>query len=147
EVLAGELEQHADDLVVHRAQPLGAMPAEAILEQQPLGGGAARDQRRLEALRDRVAQLPLVLAVELGKLFKLGRDGRRVEQFGGDILGWREHRPIGIAERGLGVTVVSAEATTEACSEASSRCSLARVLEDIFLQLGFFGVYSSLVAS
>ncbi len=31
-----ELEQHADDLVLHEAQPLGAAPAVAVLEQQLL---------------------------------------------------------------------------------------------------------------
>ena len=42
-MLAREVEQQADDLVFQPAQPLGAAPAVAILEQQLLGLGAAFD--------------------------------------------------------------------------------------------------------
>ena len=41
EMLARELVQEADDLVFHPAQPLGAAAAVTILEQNPLGLGAA----------------------------------------------------------------------------------------------------------
>ena len=41
EMLAGEVVQDADDLVLHEAEPLGAAAAVAVLEQQVLGDGAA----------------------------------------------------------------------------------------------------------
>ena len=44
EMLAGELEQRADDLVHHRAEPFGAAPAVPVVQQQPLGFGAAFGQ-------------------------------------------------------------------------------------------------------
>ena len=53
EMLGRELVEHADDLVLHRAQPLGATPAVPIRQQQPLGGGAPLIECRLEPLRDR----------------------------------------------------------------------------------------------
>ena len=40
-MLAGEVEEHADDLVLHGAEPLGAMAAVPVLQQQLLGAGAA----------------------------------------------------------------------------------------------------------
>ncbi|MEY9281357.1 hypothetical protein ABIA03_002549 [Bradyrhizobium yuanmingense] len=40
--------QDADDLVLHVAQPLGAAAAVAVLQKDRLGGGARRDQLRLE---------------------------------------------------------------------------------------------------
>ena len=41
EMLGGELEQHADDLVLHEAEPLGTAPPVPVPDQQPLGDGAA----------------------------------------------------------------------------------------------------------
>jgi hypothetical protein len=107
-VLAGEFEQHANDLVVHRAQPFGAAPAAAVLEQQTLGGGATRDQRRLEVLGDSLAQLPIVPGMELGEPFELRRNRGRVEQlgaFGGGVVGGGQHRATGIPEQPPCVTV------------------------------------------
>ena len=40
EVPFRKLEQHADDLVVHKAQPLGAAPAVPVAQEKALGGGA-----------------------------------------------------------------------------------------------------------
>ena len=54
EVLARELEEQADDLVLHAAEPLGAAAAMAVLEQQWLGLGAAVGQRSLQPLRQRL---------------------------------------------------------------------------------------------
>ena len=53
EMLGRELEQQADDLVLHEAQPLGAAPPVPVLDQQALGGGASLDQRALELPGDR----------------------------------------------------------------------------------------------
>ena len=40
--------EDADDLVLHEAQPLGAAPAVAILQQHGLRGGARRDHLGLQ---------------------------------------------------------------------------------------------------
>ena len=62
-MLAREVEQQADDLVFHPAQPLGAAPAVAILEQQLLGLGAAVGECCFQALRHRRTQLALAAGV------------------------------------------------------------------------------------
>ena len=54
-MLAEELEQDADQLILHHAQPFGAAPAMALLEQLLLGGSARGAERRLEPHRDRTA--------------------------------------------------------------------------------------------
>ena len=74
EVLGGELEQHADDLVLHEADPLGAAPSVAVLDQQALGRGASLHQRGLEAPRDREPEFALVAAMDVGQKLELGRD-------------------------------------------------------------------------
>ena len=81
-MLARELVQEADDLVLHEAEPLGAAPAMPVLEQQLLGRGAPCDQRSLEALRDRARSSRSLPACALASLFEIGGDGARVEQFG-----------------------------------------------------------------
>ena len=67
EVPDRELEQHADDLVLHEAQPFGAAPAVPVLDQQALGGGAPLDQRGLEPLRHRQPQLALVAGMDVAR--------------------------------------------------------------------------------
>ena len=62
-MLDRELVEHADDLVLHPAQPRGAAAAMTILKQQAFDLGAARGERRLELQRDRGAQLALVAGV------------------------------------------------------------------------------------
>ena len=50
EMRGDELEQHADDLVHHEAQPLGAAPALAVLQQQLLGLRCGRRPARPSAV-------------------------------------------------------------------------------------------------
>ena len=71
-MLAREFEQDADDLVLHPAEPLGAAPPVAVLEQQLLGLGAAVRQRNLELLRHLGTQIALVAGVSLGELLQVG---------------------------------------------------------------------------
>ncbi len=78
-MLARELEQQADDLILQPAQPLGAAPAVAILEQQQFGLGAPFVERGLQPLRQRGAQFALA-AVGLGELFQVGGDGAAIDQ-------------------------------------------------------------------
>src|SRR5262249_25772545 len=78
-----ELEDDADDLILHEAEPLGAAPPAAILQQQLLRLGPARRQRRLEALRHRLAQVVLAPGMGFDELFERGRDGVGVEQLAG----------------------------------------------------------------
>ena len=73
EVRRREGVDHPDDLVLHLAQPRGAAAAMAVLEQQPLGFGAAFGKHRLEALGDRGAQLALV--AEVASFVQLVDDG------------------------------------------------------------------------
>ena len=80
----GELEQDADDFVLGLAQPLGATPPMAVLEQQFLSARPRLRQRRLEAARDGGAQFTLAAGMGFGKAFEVGDDRRAVEQFGGD---------------------------------------------------------------
>ncbi len=83
----GELEQDADDFVLGLAQPLGAAPPMAVLEQQFLGAGARLRQRRLEAAGDGGAQFTLAAGMGLGKAFEVGDNRRAVEEFGSDARG------------------------------------------------------------
>ena len=69
-----ELEQDADDVVLHLAKAFGAAPALAILEQQLFGVRAAGDQRGLQPLRDRAPQLLFGAGVILGDPAELGDD-------------------------------------------------------------------------
>ena len=80
-MLDGELEQDADDLVFHRAQPLGAAAAVAIHEQQLFGLGAAVVERGFQPLRQRSQQFALAAAMRLGERFQVGGNGARVDQF------------------------------------------------------------------
>ena len=105
-MLAGELEQHADDLVLHEAEPLGAKPAVPVLQQQALGGGAALDQRGLSRWAIASAQLALVAAYGVGQQLERGGDGRRIENRCRRD-GWSsrsKHGAIEIAERRRCVT-------------------------------------------
>ncbi len=77
----GKIEQDADDLILHPAQPLGAEPAVAVLQQQLFGVRAGRDQRRLEALRHRRAQFALASGKSRGERLKVGGDRRGIDQF------------------------------------------------------------------
>ena len=83
EMRARELVHQPDDLVLHEAQPLGAAPSVPVADEQAFGDGAPLDQRSLEALADRRAQVRLIAGVRLGDLFEVGGDGRGVEQFEG----------------------------------------------------------------
>ncbi len=93
EMLGRELEQYADDLVLHEAEPLGATPSVPVLDQQLLGGGAAFHQRGFELAGDGEPQLALVAAMGDRQCFKLGRDGGRVEDLGvaQALVDGREH--------------------------------------------------------
>ena len=62
-MLDGEPVEHADDLVLHPAQPGGATPAMAVLEQQAFDFGSAGGERDLELLGDRGAQLALASGI------------------------------------------------------------------------------------
>ena len=77
-----ELEQHADDFIHHEAQPLGAAPALAILQQQLLGLLAAGRQHGLQPLRHRAPQLLLGAGMLVGELGELGHERALVEQLG-----------------------------------------------------------------
>ncbi len=67
-----KLEQHADDLIHHEAQPLGTAPALAILQEQLLGLFAARRQHGLEPLRHRAPQLLLGTGMLFGEQREVG---------------------------------------------------------------------------
>ena len=114
-MLARELVEQADDLVFHPAQALRAAAAVLVVEQDPLGLGAAFLQHDLEALRHRGAQLGLAAGAGAGQGVELGRDGGGVDQFaelggrfgrerGRVVESERGHGATGIAECGEGVT-------------------------------------------
>ncbi len=110
EMLAREFEQQADDFVFQPAQPLGAAPSVAVVEQQLLGFGAAFVERGLQPLRQRGTQFAPAAAMGLGQAFQVGGDRAEVDQFArmpGRLLGSRAragfegergHGGIGIAE-------------------------------------------------
>ncbi len=83
EVLADELVEDADDLVLQAAQPLGAVPAVAVLEQQLLGDDARVGERRLQALRHRDAQLALASVKVPRQRLERGLHRGRVDQVAG----------------------------------------------------------------
>ena len=83
----GELEQDADDLVLHPAQPFGAAPAVTVLQQQLLGAGARLRQRRFQALGDGGAQFALAPGMDLGERLEVGDDRRAVEEVDGGVRG------------------------------------------------------------
>ena len=87
EVPGRELIEHADDLVLHEAQPFGAAPALAILLQQPFGRRATPQERGLEALRGRRAQFAFAAGTTLGEGCEFGGNGAMIEQFDGAALG------------------------------------------------------------
>ena len=95
-MLDHELEQHADDVVLHAAQPFGAAAALAILQQQLLGALTPGRQRDLEPLRDRAPQLLLGAGVLFGERGEVGDDRGFVEQEVGAVAGLveREHAEI-----------------------------------------------------
>ncbi len=68
EMPLGQLEQQADNLVLHMAQPLRAAAAMPVAQQQPLGGGAAFQERGLQPLCERGPQLALAPGVQLAEL-------------------------------------------------------------------------------
>ena len=82
EVLDRELVEHADDLVLHPAQPRGAAPAMAVLEQQAFDFGPAGGERRLESLGDRGAQLALASGIGCRELREFAGDRVGIEQRG-----------------------------------------------------------------
>jgi hypothetical protein len=105
EMLARELVNDADDLILHEAQPLGAAPSLAVMQQQALGGGAPLRERDLEPLHHRRAQFGLAAGAGVGEAFEVGGDGAIVEQFHGaarDKFG-RQHAHR-IPEAACGVT-------------------------------------------
>ena len=116
EMLARELEQDADDLVFHPAQPLGAAAAVAVFQQQLLGLVAALVERCLQPLRDASAQFALAADMGLGEFFEIRDDGAGIDQVAG-VPGGRcrrrvrarfegegGHDAIRIAEAGAEVT-------------------------------------------
>ena len=100
-----KLEQHADDLIHHEAEPLGAAPALAILQKQLLGLFAARCQHGLEPLCHRAPQFLFRAGMLVGKERELGHERALIEQLGivqRPVGG--EHGPIRIAKRAPSVT-------------------------------------------
>ena len=83
EMAADELVEDADDRVLHQAQPLGAAPALAVLQQQALGVVAPGGERALQRLGDGAAQRLLVAAMLLRERVELGHERALVEQFDG----------------------------------------------------------------
>ena len=77
-----ELEQDADDRVVHLAQPFGAAPAVPVLEQELFGVRLRGRQRGLQTLRHRGAQFALASRIRLGQRLKLGGERCAVDQRG-----------------------------------------------------------------
>ena len=67
---------------MHLAQPFGAAPAVAVLEQELFGVRARGRQRRLQTLRHRGAQFALASRIGLGERLELGGDRRAVDQRG-----------------------------------------------------------------
>ncbi len=107
-MLAGELEQDADDLVLHQAEPLGAAPAVAVLQQHVARRLARLRQRGLEPLGDRAAQLPLAAGVLVGERSSSAASARGVEQLGFAAgLSSVSIGDIGIAKRGDPVTAAA----------------------------------------
>src|SRR5215203_1232717 len=78
-----ELEQHADDLIHHEAQALGAAPALPVLQQRLLSLGAAGRQHGLQPLRHRAPQLLLDAGMLVGELCQFGHERWLVEQLVG----------------------------------------------------------------
>ena len=91
--MADEVVEHADDVILHGAEPLGAFAAVAVLHQQFLGARAAFRQRRLEPLRDRGAHLALAARIFLAQTRKIGRDRVGVDERGAVLwaIGGRKH--------------------------------------------------------
>ena len=110
-MLARELEQHADDLVLHQAQPLGAAPALAVAQQHLFGMLASPCKRDLHPLRDGATQFLLAAGVLVGDPFEIGRERIGVEQIGAGVAGLVEgqHADIRIAE---------------GCAPVTARCTL-----------------------
>ena len=92
---------------MHRAQPFGAAPAVAVLEQEFLGVSAGRCQRRFQTLRYRGAQFALAPRIGLGERFKLDGERRAVDEFsaGAGRTVNIQHDVNAIAERPVTVTV------------------------------------------
>ena len=59
-MLSRNLEQQADDLILHEAQPFGAAAPTAIVDEQTLGRGAAFEQGCLEAAREGQSEFAIV---------------------------------------------------------------------------------------
>ena len=81
-MFSSELEQDADDLVLHVAEPLRAAPAVTILEQKALDRIAAVDERGFEPLRHRIAQIALAAGMDDRQFFEVGDDRARIENLG-----------------------------------------------------------------
>jgi hypothetical protein len=86
EMLGYELVEHAQDLILHPAQPLGTTAARAFLDQQPLGCGATLQEGGLEPARYRQSELALVAGVIRNEAFELAGNSGGVEHFDSE---WR----------------------------------------------------------
>ena len=73
QMLGGRRVKDADDLVLHEAQPLGATPAVAVLQELRLGHGAGLDQLGLQQLHHGGAEHVLPAGMLRGERI----DGRR----------------------------------------------------------------------
>ena len=71
--------QDADDFVLHEAQPLGAAPAVAVLQQHRLRRGARLDHLGLQQLRHRGAKHILAAGMFFGERIDRGGDPRGIE--------------------------------------------------------------------
>ena len=106
EMLEHEFEQDADDVILHSAKPLGAAAALAVLQEMPLGIGAAGGQHAFHPLRDRAAKFLLGTRMIVRKLGQFGHELALVEGWIGASRGLveREHWSFRIAKRGPPVT-------------------------------------------
>ena len=100
-----EVVEHADDVILHGAEPLGAFAAVAVLHQQRFGAGAPFGERDLQPLRDRGAQLALAARISLAQPRKIGRDRIGIDEGGRRAIGGRKHGEIPIAEPRKSVTI------------------------------------------
>jgi hypothetical protein len=100
QVLDRELEQHAHDLVLHGAEPLGATPPVPVGNEQALDGRAPVREFGPQVAGDRQPQLPLAAGMDFAEAFEFRRDGSGIEDFSCERrLGQGQHGFIGIAKR------------------------------------------------
>ena len=124
--------EDADDLVLHEAQPLGAAPAVAILQQHGLRGGARRDHLGLQELRQRRAEHVLAAGMFFGERVDRRGDPRGIEtivRFRAALCHDTVHALIRISDR--------ARAVTGHCGRTVAPCCFTRRLGKLFSSARF----------